>query len=118
MNQKQFSVEKTLYAVFFLIALFLRLIYLEKLPLGDLEAVNALQAFDIVSGNDYQVGSQPVLVSLTSILFTFFESSNFFARLIPALCGSLLVLLPPLFKKRTGQNEALILAFFWQLIQL
>ena len=112
MTQKQISVEKTLYAVVFLTALFLRMISLEKIPLGNLEAVNALQAFDIVSGNDYQVGVQPALVSLTSILFVFFESSNFFARLIPALCGSLLVLLPLLFKKFTGQKEALILAFF------
>ena len=112
MNQKQFSIEKFLYLSFFLIAIFLRLIYLDKIPLGDLEAVNALQAYDIVSGNDYQAGDQPGLVSLTTMFFVLFQSSAFIARLIPALCGSFFVLLPFLYKKLTGQKEALFLSFF------
>ena len=85
------------YVLAFLLALGLRFIGLGAVPLTDKEATLALQALAIAQGQNPLLGGQPGYILLTSIPFYLFESSNFLARAIPALAGSLLVFVPYFF---------------------
>lgn len=100
------------YGLAFGLALALRLLRLGAFPLTDLEAVPALQALDVSLGLRTGIGPHSAYVLFTSIFFYAFESSNFFARLAPALTGSLLVFAPLLFRARLKPRAALFLAFF------
>jgi len=57
------------------------------------------------------LGSQVVYLLPSAFFFFVFGSSNFFARLLPALSGSALVWLPWLFRRQVKPRPALILAF-------
>ena len=85
------------YFLAFLLALGLRFIQLGAVPLTDKEATLALQALAIAKGENPLLGAQTGYILLTSIPFYLFESTNFLARLIPALAGSLLVFVPYFF---------------------
>jgi hypothetical protein len=109
---RTFRRETLLYAAALLLALGVRLISLGILPLNDGEALWALQALNIANGIKPAIGSQPAYVLLTSLLFfAYGGATNFLARLIPALVGSSLVLVPALFKRQLKPRPALILAF-------
>jgi len=75
------------------------------MPLSDLEAGWALQAWDLSQG----ASSQPAYFALTRGIFFFLGSSNALARLWPALTGSVLVLIPSAFRSVLGRKAALIL---------
>lgn len=94
-----------------LLAAFLRAVNLGAIGLTDHEASLAFQAFKVANGQDVMIGGQPGYVGLTSLLFTLFESSNFLARLWPALLGIMLVIVPILFRKHIGDLAVVILAF-------
>jgi len=100
-----------LYLLALTLAIFLKFIRLGALPLGDSEAVNALQALKIVRGQPVTIGSQPGYIALTSILFFIFNAGEFWARFWPALFGVGLVFVPLLYRKWIGEKGALILAF-------
>ena len=53
----------------------------------------------------------PVYSGLTGLLFFLFGPSNFLGRVLPALVGASLLLLPWLWKEQLGQKAALILCF-------
>ena len=89
-----------LYTTAFLLALGLRFTQLGAVPLTDKEATFALQALALARGGHPLLGAQPGYILLTSIPFYLFESTNFLARLIPALAGSLLVFGPYFFFSR------------------
>lgn len=108
---RKHNIEINLYALAFGLALFIRLLRLGELPLGDAEAKLALQALEWASGLRPVITSQPVYVIFTGFIFFVMQSSNFAARLIPALSGSLIVLLPYQFRDRLGNKTALILSF-------
>ena len=109
---RTFRRETGLYLLAFSIGLAVRLIGLGALPLSDLEAKWALQALDIANGTRSVLGSQPAYVVLTSALFFALGGpTNALARLIPALTGSALILVPALFKDCLKPRPALILAF-------
>jgi hypothetical protein len=95
----------------FLLAAALRFIQLGALPLTDKEAALALNALAVAQGSKPLLGGQPGYILLTSIPFYLFESSNFFARFIPALSGSLIVFAPSLFRRKLGERVSLLLAF-------
>jgi hypothetical protein len=107
MQTKQITTETFFYGLAFSLALGLRLFNIGTAPLSDLEAVWALQAWDLSQG----VTSQPAYVALTRGIFFFLGSSNALARLWPALTGSALVLIPISFRSTLGRTAALILAF-------
>jgi hypothetical protein len=111
MNLPRLKYEGWMYGLAFLIALGLRLVQLGTAPLTDSEANLALQAFHIANGTRPLLGPQPAYVLLTSILFLIFESSNFMARLFPALVGSAMVFAPMLFRAQLKPRPAMILAF-------
>jgi hypothetical protein len=95
-----------------ILALAVRLIKLGTPPLTDLEGRWALQALGVAQGAHPALGSQPSYILLTSIFFFLYGGgTNFLARLVPALTGSALVLVPFLFRHRLKPRPGLILAF-------
>ena len=109
---RTFRHQTALYAIAFLLALFVRLVKLGGPPLTDVEARWALQALHITQGAHPAIGSQPAYVLLTSLFFFLYgDGINFLARLVPALVGSALVFVPYLFRERLKPRPAAILAF-------
>jgi hypothetical protein len=109
---RTFPRETALYVLALLLGLAVRLIGLGAAPLSDLEAKWALQALAVAKGSHPALGSQPAYILLTSVLFfAYGAATNALARLIPALTGSALILVPALFKDRLKPRPALILAF-------
>src|SRR5690349_13450788 len=111
MNSSQNKNEGWLYGLAFLIAILFRFIQLGAAPLTDSEATLALQAFHLAHGQNVILAPQTAYILLTSIFFAIIESTNFMARLVPALAGSLLVFAPLLFRNKIGSRPALLLAF-------
>jgi hypothetical protein len=113
MISSQMKNEGWLYWLAFLIALALRLIQLGASPLNDSEAVLALQSLAIARGESPILSPQPAYILLTSIPFAIIESTNFLARILPAMAGSLFVFAPVFFRDRLKPHAALILAFLF-----
>ncbi|MDX1378558.1 MAG: hypothetical protein R3307_06900, partial [Anaerolineales bacterium] len=113
MNSSRLKYEGWLYWLAFLIALGLRLIQLGSTPLTDSESQLALQALNIARGQEALLGPQPAYILFTSLLFLIIESTNFMARFIPAIVGSLLVFTPLFFRDRLKPRPALILALLF-----
>lgn len=114
MTNRYFKYAGWLYALAFLLALALRFIQLGAMPLTDAEAAPALQALRITQGASPALAPHPFYILSTAILFFLYGSgTDFLARLIPAIIGSLLVFAPLLFdEKRLRPRPGLILAFF------
>jgi len=112
MQSRFVKFESVLYVIAFILALSLRFIRLGALPLSDAEAEWALQAFHLAQGTRPLLGSQPIYVLPTGLLFFLFGTSNFLARFIPALAGSALIFVPYLFRGRLKPIPSLLLAFF------
>jgi len=113
MNSYQNKYEGWLYGLAFLIAVALRFIQLGAAPLTDAEATLALQAFHLAKGQGEILAPQPAYILFTSLFFLVIESTNFMARVIPALVGSTLVFAPYFFRQKIGTRPALILAFLF-----
>jgi hypothetical protein len=96
--KRTLTLEQTLYLLAFLIGLLLRFYRLGLPALNESEATLALQALGVANGSAAVTGSHPGYVMLTGMLFWLMGSTNFLARLLPALAGSLLVFLPYLFR--------------------
>ena len=94
MRFRSVKYESVLYVIAFILAAALRFIQLGALPLSDTEAQWALQAFKVAQGTRPLLGSQPIYLLPTSLLFFLFGTSNFLARFVPALTGSALILVP------------------------
>lgn len=100
-----------LYALVLLLALGLRLIRLGALPLTDLEAAPALQAFELAQGLKPVIDPQPAYILFSApLFFAYGGATNYLARLVPALAGSFMVLVPWFFRQRLGSRAALLLA--------
>lgn len=111
MHNREEKIEVTLFAIALAVAILLRFLNLGSAPLTDPEASQALQAFHLANGKLISLGGQPGYVSLTTFLFYTFSATNFWARFWPALFGSLIVLVPLLYKPWIGKRPALLLAF-------
>ncbi len=113
MNSRPPRHETTLYILALLLALGLRFVRLGELPLTDSEARLALDAFHIVKGQHPALSSHVAYTNLTAIFFYIFGSTNFLARLIPALFGAAMVAVPFLFRDIIKPRAAVILAFLF-----
>jgi len=111
MNSSRLKNEGWLYWLAFLIAMGFRFIQLGASPISDSEATLALQALHIAQGQSPLLDPQPAYILFTSILFAITESTNFMARFVPALVGSMLVFVPYFFREKLNPRPALILAF-------
>ncbi len=107
------SIPRPFWLIFaFLLACGVRLYGLGTLPLNEEEARLALQAWKIAQGMRVPLDSQVLYLHPTAALFFLFGPQDFMARFWPALSGSLLVLLPWLWRRQLGERTALIFAFF------
>ncbi len=104
MEKNKIPLEHWLYGLAFLVALVLRLAQLGTGPLNNSEASLALQALGLAHAGETVIGSQPGYILLTGALFSLFGATNFLARFIPALAGSLLVWLPFYFRRWMGAS--------------
>jgi hypothetical protein len=111
MKSNRWTIEGSLYALAMLLALVVRLTVLKSTALNDVEAGWALQALGLARGQAINIGSQPLYVMFTGLLFSLLGSDNFLARLLPALAGSLMVLFPFFLRGYLGRRAAVILAF-------
>jgi hypothetical protein len=119
MTEKRISLEIALYALVLLLSLSVRLLNLGAMPLSDFEASNALHALEAVDKYEMpeversiiDLNSFPSYNSLTGLTAFLFDSTNFLARIWPALVGASLVLVPFFFRSLLGRKAALILAF-------
>lgn len=112
MNASRLKLEPFLYAIAFLLALTVRLVGANHLPLTDREAELALQSLALARGQAVAVGPHPAYLALTTLMLYIFNATNWLVRFWPALAGSLLVLVPALLRKRMGHLPAVLLAFF------
>jgi len=110
MNKKQITFEDFSYLIIFGLALFMRLLMLGKAPLSEFEATWAYQAWELAQGQISNIGLQAGYLTLTEGLFSLWGGTNALARFWPALAGSLLVLVPFLFRAKLGREAALIMA--------
>jgi hypothetical protein len=116
MKEHKITPEHLLYWLAFLVALGMRFFQLGAAPLSDTEAGWALQALGLVHGGAAALGAQPAYILLTSRLFSIFGDTNFLARFLPALAGSLIIWFPYLFRDWKGDSSwfhraGLIMAF-------
>lgn len=90
------------------LALATRLFGLPTFPLAPVEAEHALASLDAVRGEGW-VGSSdsPLLLVGNGLLFLLFGAGDGIARLLPALAGVGLVLLPWLWRRQLGELGAL-----------
>ena len=107
MLRKWMTIENLLYGLAFLLALGLRTYNLGAAPLSEFEAGWALQALQIESGQLAEIGPQPAYSLLTAGIFFLLGDRDGLARLLPALAGSVLVLMPLLFRQFISGSERL-----------
>jgi 4-amino-4-deoxy-L-arabinose transferase-like glycosyltransferase len=110
-EKKTFSLETAMYLFALVVALSIRLIGLGSVPFNETEASWAWQAYQVSKSEPVMIGSQPAYVMLTSLVFTLFSSSEALARMLPAIFGGMVVLLPYTFREEIGRKAALIAAF-------
>lgn len=94
-----------------LLAAAVRLGGLGHIPLAESEAQWAWQAHQLAQGDLAAVGPHPLYILVTSFLFRWLGSGDILARLLPALAGCALVLIPYGWRDRLGRVPALVLAF-------
>ena len=107
-QRTSFSSEIFLYLLILLLALALRFAALGAAPLTEFEAQAALPAHSLAHGEMTSLGDQPGFVVFTSFLFSLLGSSEFVARLLPALFGVGLAVLPYFWRDVLGQKAALL----------
>ncbi|MFZ5916605.1 MAG: glycosyltransferase family 39 protein [Chloroflexota bacterium] len=102
------TVETALYTLLGLLALISRLAALGHHPLAAPEAEQALYAWQSISGSGGQaLVASPLLFGGQTLIFALLGASDSTARLLPALAGVVLVLLPYLLRHRLGRLGAL-----------
>ena len=104
--------EVALYALIALAAAALRLYGLGTRPMTEGEAAQALAAWRFIQGQAVEpTGYSPFLLTSNILLFGLFRAGDLTARLVPALFGVALVLLPYLLRRRLGRMGALAASF-------
>ncbi len=107
-GNQQFTVEAALYILIGVVALVLRLANLGAPPLLATEAQEALAVYRYTMSMGMPLStSSPAWFALTSFCFTLFGSGEFWARVIPAIAGTVIVFMPLVFRKEIGRLAAL-----------
>jgi hypothetical protein len=97
------------YLILFLGALYVRLTALCAAPLNENEALQAWGALHLLNGQP-AAGASALFASLTAGIMFFAGPSHWAPRIIPALAGSLTVLLPLVFRSSRGKLECALAA--------
>lgn len=107
------TVEVGLYGLLALLGLAMRIWDLGALPLSRSEAEVAHQAWLTYRGlGGSPIGHSPLLFNILQLLYWVFGSSDTAVRLVPALAGSGLVILPALLRSELGRWGALFAAAY------
>jgi len=103
------TVEVALYILIGMIAAGLRFYALGAQPLRESEAAQALTAWRFYQGNlKGATGYSPLLFLGNVLGFALLGASEAMARLVPALSGTLLAILPYFLRHRLGRSGALV----------
>jgi hypothetical protein len=104
------SVETVAYLVILILALTLRVIRLGNLPLGTLEAQQALAARAFYEPDSPSIGMIQSPISYVGMVLAFglMGASDTSARMLPMLAGLALVFTPLLFRARLGKLPCLV----------
>lgn len=102
------TIQVALYAALALVALFLRTFLLGNVPLAADEAQQAMASWNFVRGIPDTFTGSPLLFTGNAIVFFFCGATDAAARIVPALFGSALVLIPGLLRRELGRAGALI----------
>jgi hypothetical protein len=94
-----------------LLALLMRLVLLGQHSPYATEPDYVWQAYQVSQGEPMTMIGHPAYIQLTGALFFMFGANDLFARLIPALAGSAVVLYPFLLREKLGQKTALVATF-------
>jgi len=113
-NEKLVEKNQSLFVWFllaFLVGLGLRLWRLSDMRFTLAEAQIAQGAWQMAMGDASGLPGNMSYAGLSAFLFFLFEPSYLFARLLPVLLGSSLILLPWFWRDVLGKQAALVLAF-------
>lgn len=106
------TLERLGYAAIGLLALLLRLANLGAAPMSPAEAVQAMAALDLAASRGAlpAAGVSPLLLNLHWLIFSLAQANEPWARLLPALAGSAIVLLAYGLRAELGRLGALAAA--------
>ena len=104
------SWETIVYAFIILVAMMLRLYQLGAHPVQADESSLALSSWQMINGQSPENWEEPLVVGVTSGIFFLFGDNDLAARLIPALLGTALVLMPWFLRGIIGKSGAVITA--------
>ncbi|HZK17109.1 MAG TPA: hypothetical protein VFC66_02585 [Anaerolineaceae bacterium] len=114
-NERIQTIWRKNWSVWFLLAfalgLVMRLVLLNDVVYTQNELTLVNQALQVSQRMSQTTSSVPVYTGLTGFLFFLFGATDFLARLVPALAGASIVLLPWVWRERLGHKTALILGF-------
>jgi hypothetical protein len=110
MKLNRITIEQALFILILLVGLGVRILRIGNTPLSDLEAEQALQAYQLSNGNDGGFSHGPAYPFLTAVTFFLFADNNAYARIWPILAGCCLVIFPYLIRSLVGRKAALIMA--------
>jgi hypothetical protein len=105
---EKLTVTHLIYAIILIVAIALRLVNLNGVSLTNNEAQHALCALD-----GHRQGCEEIsrlYLFFTNTIFTFFGANNFFARVFPAMIGSLIVLIPFMLESLIDRKSGIVLA--------
>ncbi len=108
MKVKLITIENAIYLLILIFAAFIRFIGLGNIPLSENEAYVANQTLKFLSSQSFETVT-PLTLSITTILFSLFGVSTFWARFFPALVGTILTILPLFWKEKLGKINVLIM---------
>ena len=115
MDFGKIKLEHVLFFTALCAAIFVRFLNLGEAPLNDSEARLALDAWQLAQGlkgiGEFHPAPYPGYILITGFLFSLLEPTNFLARLLPALAGVSLLLVPILLRDLLGKPAAILLAF-------
>ena len=110
-NKITWNVASALFVVAFACGLFVRVLALDGVPLSGDEAAQVLWSWNWLHGSASSFVGSPLLFSLNVVVFALFGASDLTARIVPALIGSGVILLPVLLREQLGRVGALVAAF-------
>ncbi len=102
------TIEVALYVALAAAAFAVRFLFLDWSPLALDEAMQALASWHLVNGAPDAFTGSPLLFSVNALLFSLFGASDLWARALPAIFGTALVLVPALLRRELGRGGALV----------
>ena len=110
-SQPSISVEALAYIGLVLVALLLRVIDLDTVPISDFEAEQALHAWHTIEDDApgaFSVSSSPMTYISQLATFSLLGASDFAARIGAAIAGTALALTPLLFRESLGKTRTFV----------